>query len=241
MLSPNGIKTILFDLDGTLRFNSPTGPDVVSGQMAAQGLHFSRDDRIRCLRWEHEYWAGSSELTADLDVYLEDSRDFWQNYNRRLLIAFGAEAARAHELAPALGQYMWENYRPESVTIPESPAILTQLKQAGFRLGVVSNRDRPFVDELEKIGLDSFFEFFLAGGEVQIYKPEPGIFEAALLRMGSGAHEAVYVGDNYFADVVGARRAGLRPVLFDPDGLYPEADCCVIRSFEQLPAALKTL
>ena len=70
------------------------------------------------------------------------------------------------------------------------------------------------------------------------YKPEPGLFEHALKRAGLAPQEAVYVGDNYFADVVGSRRAGLQPVLFDPDVIFPEADCITIRSFGQLHAVL---
>ena len=46
------------------------------------------------------------------------------------------------------------------------------------------------------------------------------------------------MGDNYFADVVGSLRAGLRPVLYDPNGLFPEAGCAVIQSFDQLPGLL---
>jgi FMN phosphatase YigB (HAD superfamily) len=43
--------------------------------------------------------------------------------------------------------------------------------------------------------------------------------------------QTLYIGDNYFADVVGARRAGLRPVLYDPKGLFHEPGCPVIASF----------
>ena len=39
------------------------------------------------------------------------------------------------------------------------------------------------------------------------------------------AHEAVYVGDSYFVDVVGARGAGLGAVLFDPGGVWGARDC----------------
>ena len=52
--------------------------------------------------------------------------------------------------------------------------------------------------------------------------------------MGLQAGQAIYVGDNYYADVVGARRAGVRPVLFDPEAVFTEADCTVIRSIGEL-------
>jgi hypothetical protein len=41
--------------------------------------------------------------------------------------------------------------------------------------------------------------------------------------------------------VVGSRRAGLTPVLFDPVGIFPEADCTVIKSFDELNSVLKDI
>ena len=64
------------------------------------------------------------------------------------------------------------------------------------------------------------------------------VFEHALARAGLTPREAIYVGDNYFADVVGSLRAGLMPVLYDPSLLFPEAECAVIRSFDELHGLL---
>jgi FMN phosphatase YigB (HAD superfamily) len=49
------------------------------------------------------------------------------------------------------------------------------------------------------------------------------------------------VGDNYYADVVGARAAGLRPILYDPRGIFPEPDCETIKSFDELKSILKVI
>ncbi|HXQ34730.1 MAG TPA: HAD-IIIA family hydrolase, partial [Anaerolineales bacterium] len=118
---------------------------------------------------------------------------------------------------------------------------LPELKQAGYVMAVISNRDRPFQDVLDSHGLSEFFDFSLAGGDVDIYKPEPGIFEHALQRANLTAQETVYVGDNYFADVIGSRRAGLQPVLYDPDGIFPDVDCTIIKSFDELHSAIKAI
>lgn len=74
---------------------------------------------------------------------------------------------------------------------------------------------------------------------MESYKPEPGIFEHALKKLDVTAAETVYVGDNYYADVVGARRAGLQPVLYDPNGIFPDADCVTIRSFDDLLSVIQ--
>jgi len=56
--------------------------------------------------------------------------------------------------------------------------------------------------------------------------------------------QTMYVGDNYFADVIGARNAGLQPVLIDPEGVFDQhaeclGDCHVIRSMPELLGLLR--
>jgi FMN phosphatase YigB (HAD superfamily) len=81
----------------------------------------------------------------------------------------------------------------------------------------------------------------MAAGEVNVWKPEPGIFEHGLRRTNLSPQEVIYVGDNYYADVVGARAAGLQPVLYDPLGIFPEADCAIIKSFDELNSIVKVI
>ncbi len=235
------IKTVLFDLDGTLRHNIPSGGDVFTDYARTLGLSISAEERLLAERWEHFYWAGSRELRADLELHKGANSDFWGNYARRRLVALGAGPERARELAPLVNQYMQDKHKYESIVPEEIHGMLGKLKETGYRLGVVSNRDHPFTEEMEKLGLNPYFDLSLAGGEVGSFKPEPGIFHAALERMDAAAQETVYVGDNYFADVVGSRRAGLVPVLYDPRGLFPEAGCQTITSFDQLIFIVQTL
>jgi FMN phosphatase YigB (HAD superfamily) len=65
------------------------------------------------------------------------------------------------------------------------------------------------------------------------------MFDIALQQLDLPAQAVVYVGDNYYADVVGARGAGLWPVLLDPDNLFPEAGCPLIPRMGDLPALLQ--
>jgi putative hydrolase of the HAD superfamily len=134
---------------------------------------------------------------------------------------------------------MDENYKPEVFVPDEARLTLAFLKEARYTLGVVSNRSEPFHEELRELRLDSFFDFALAGGEVQAFKPDPRIFNRGLELAGAAPNETMYIGDNYFADIIGARRAGLTPVLYDPNTLFPEADCTVIQSFAELSDLLK--
>jgi len=203
------------------------------------GVQFSNEDRIRADQWEHFYFASSPEIQQDNQIFKEDIKAFWLNFTKRRLMALGLQSKQAVELAPKVSAYMDEFYKPEVYVPREALTTLPLLKDAGYMLGVVSNRDEPFHQELVNLNLDSYFQFSLAGGEVNSFKPDTIIFERALELAGTSALETMYIGDNYFADVVGSRRAGLRPVLYDPGTLFPEADCAVIKSFAELPELLK--
>jgi putative hydrolase of the HAD superfamily len=62
---------------------------------------------------------------------------------------------------------------------------------------------------------------------VKVAKPDPRIFRLGLEAAGTGGDATVYIGDSYFVDVVGARRAGLGAVLFDPGRVSDARDCVV--------------
>jgi HAD superfamily hydrolase (TIGR01662 family) len=239
--SNNHIKAVFFDLDGTLRHSVPSGGDVFTDYVMSLGLRVNDEDRLRAMRWEHLYWASSADLREDLVAHSGDTENFWIEYSRRRLVALGVSPARAMEFAPKASAHMGEEYKPDSVIPDDVRRSLPELKQAGYMLAVISNRDKPFQEILVSHNINEFFDFSLAAGEVNIYKPEPGVFEHALKQANLTAEETVYVGDNYFADVIGARRAGLRPVLYDPKGIFPEADCTTIKSFDELTSVLKVL
>jgi putative hydrolase of the HAD superfamily len=237
----NHIKAVFFDLDGTLRHSIPTGGEVFNEYVASLGLTYSEEDRLRAMRWEHQYWASSTDLRDDLLAHSADTENFWIEYSRRRLLALGASPEWAAEYAAKASAHMGEMYKPDSVVHEDVRRTLPALREAGYRLAVISNRDRPFQELLDAHGLSEFFPYSLAGGEVDIYKPETGIFEHALKQMKVTAPETVYVGDNYYADILGARRAGLQPVLYDPDRIFPDADCVTIRSFDELIPVIQAL
>ena len=239
-MSLNGIKAIFFDLDGTLRHNIPGGGEIFTEHVRSLGFELNEDDFHRGMRWEFMYWANSSDLIADMKKH--EGEKFWLNYSYRRLVALNIPPKKSKSLAPKVSAFMQEYYTPTSAVPDDARKALHQLKQHGYTLAVISNRNEPFAEELKSFGIADLFEFSLAGGEVDSYKPEPEIFHHALKRVtGLSAHETIYVGDNYYADVVGSRRAGLRPVLYDPSRFFPEADCPVIASFDELIPAIKNL
>ena len=102
---------------------------------------------------------------------------------------------------------------------------LTHLRAAGMITGVISNSNGSVRQALERAGLAPLLDFVIDSTVVGVAKPDPRVFALGLQAAGVQAHEAVYIGDSYFVDVIGARGAGLGAVLFDPGGVWGARDC----------------
>jgi putative hydrolase of the HAD superfamily len=119
--------------------------------------------------------------------------------------------------------------------------VLEQLRAAGYTLGVVSDWSSQLLSLLKHLALSPYFDFILASGAVGAAKPDRRFFELAIAHAAVAPHEALMIGDNYRADVLGARSAGMAALLLDRDGTSvaraggPIADdVVVIRSLHEV-------
>ena len=108
-------------------------------------------------------------------------------------------------------------------------AALARAKAAGLVVGVISNSNGTVEGTLQATGLASRIDFVLDSSRVGVEKPDPRIFRLGVERAGVTAGEAVYVGDLYSVDVLGARAAGLAGILIDPRGYWGPRDCQLAR------------
>ena len=112
--------------------------------------------------------------------------------------------------------------------------VLTSLRERGLKTAVVSNANGTLRAHLDRIGLSAYFDTVLDSCDEGVEKPDPRLFQIALSRVGGDAATTIHVGDIYQIDVVGARAAGIRPVLLDQQDLQPDADCDRVRSLREL-------
>jgi putative hydrolase of the HAD superfamily len=239
-MSPRTIQAVLFDLDGTLRHNQPAGHTTLLEFLKELGHDIEPERIAESHRWVHRYWSVAPERAADLAEFGGETPQFWERQSARQLEVLGVQGDLP-ALAAQIGKLFDERYRPTHHVPDDVMPTLRRLHALGYKVGLVSNRDEPLEAIVAELGLADFFVFTLSAGQAQSWKPDPAIFTQALALAGCPPETTVYVGDNYYADVEGARAAGLHPILIDPDGIFPEAACPVIRSLGELEAALARL
>ena len=128
----------------------------------------------------------------------------------------------------------WERHENFSLYEDALP-VLDELRRLGLKLGLVSNGQRDLEEFVEHHGLE--VDVAVGSKAHGKQKPHPTIFEAALESLGVAAGEAAMVGDSYEDDIEGARALGMRAVLLDREGLYPDEPLRIPDLFA-LPAAL---
>ncbi|MBZ5545420.1 MAG: HAD family hydrolase, partial [Acidobacteriia bacterium] len=125
-----------------------------------------------------------------------------------------------------------------SRVLPETPLFLAKLRAQGYYLGVISNSIGTMEQQLQRVGLRQHFELVIDSALVGVEKPHPEIFRIALERAGIAAADTVFVGDTNATDMGGAHLAGLRGVLIDRVGAYPNAPGPRISSLPELERVL---
>lgn len=226
-----GIRLVLFDLDGTLHHVRPTPVEAFVAYSAEMGVILDEGARRAIIRWDHEHWATNRALLSHDEEHL--SREAFMEKHLRLFVAGSEMADSLSEawIAHIVARFR-DDFAPETYLAAGAGELLARLRGLGLRLGLVSNRDGPLADAAAALGILEYFDFTLSAGQVKSWKPDAAIFHHAL-RLGGDMPpgEAICIGDNYFADVAGARAVGMRTVLIDEAGAFPEArDECVVIS-----------
>jgi putative hydrolase of the HAD superfamily len=209
------IDAVLLDAGGVLLLPDP---DAMRRALAPLGVAPS-DDLCR-----RAHYASTREIDR---LGVVD----WRAADRVIAEMFGVPADRLDEAFAAIEEvYVSERWAP----IAGANHALLRLQAAGVPLAVVSNAGGTMEQQLlthRVCGVGPLdgedvaeVTIVVDSHVVGIEKPDPGIFEIALAELGIGPERAVYVGDTWYFDVVGARSAGLVPVHVDPERLCPHDD-----------------
>jgi putative hydrolase of the HAD superfamily len=117
------------------------------------------------------------------------------------------------------GRFIDAYYQPitaQITLIPGAGEVLSLLRGAGLKIGLVSNTIFPAEFhrwEMKRFGIFDFFDFTLFSSEFKFRKPKPDIFLKALELADSKPERTIFVGDRLVEDVGGPQAVGIRGVL----------------------------
>ena len=187
--APAAIKGILFDLDGTLVDSAPDIGNAANSTLVSLGMPPVEKDRVAG-------WIGNGipklvkrALTGDFDgepdpaLFAKALPIFMAHYERDVCVDSYLYAGVAH--------------------------TLNQLHDAGFILGVITNKAASCtLPLLNQIGIDEYFTTIVSGDTCQNKKPDPEPVLFGLEEMGLAASDCILVGDSAH-DLHAASNAGL--------------------------------
>ncbi len=229
---PENIQAFFFDLDGTLRIPTPSPVDAFIQIAGSLGITISAEKARDVKLWAFQFWAQDKRIKEEMDRL--GMNQFWVYYSGLLLDAVDP-AENSLDRAKYISTWFQTKYEPHVQLEPTCLKTLHYLKNKGYFLALVSNRESPLHDAVQRLGLADIFDLTLAAGEIGIWKPNPTIFLHALSYFPQlSPHQCAYIGDNYYADSVGAEAAGFLPITFDPESIYDSIDSITIQQLEEL-------
>lgn len=199
---------VLFDAGGTLMHLTPPLEKFFRDQMNLKG-HAKSEEEIN-LAW--------IRMLHDLNRHVEHDPDWTPSET------FWIESLLEHIAFPKVEIQETSREIHQTVTTALKWVISTtviecceELKRRGYRLGIVSNANHQLSEIFRMAGLLDLFEVIMtAGSDHDLMKPKPSLFLEAAEDLGVDPHRIIHVGESFAIDVVGAQRAGMKAVLYDP-------------------------
>ena len=221
-------EVIFFDVGDTLIRAHPSWAGVYREGLADVGIEATEKDLERALL--HETQAGAWWNIEDpFDPTEESSWERIRAFDLAVLARMGLTDVDDAAIRAIEGAF---TRRSAWYVFPDVVPCLDAIAATGIRMGVISNFVWGGPELIHALELARHFEGLTVSARVGFQKPHRGIFEHALEQLHVAPEQAWHVGDSYKADVVGARRMGITPVLIDR---YGGADPARIREEHDEP------
>ena len=226
------IKAVFFDFYNTLASYYPPREEVYINACRELGIEVDARALFSSLAVADIFYRNENSRSPINKKSPEEQINFYVEYITRIMVGAGEKINRdqALKILTKIRGYKWEFKIYEDVL-----STLETLKKRKLVLGLISNVAQDMESTYEKLGLQPYLDFKVTSAEVGYDKPRPEIFLAALKKAAISSEEALYVGDQYQVDIVGAHGVGIRALLIDRNDYFSEiTDCPRIRSLGQI-------
>ena len=154
--------------------------------------------------------------------------DFWVEYDRGTLTLDQVIDALCalHGCTPDVARAHVREAIDRQEPVRATERLVGELKRAGYRLYVLSNMSREFIDFLRRADVYAPFDREVVSCVEGTGQPQPPIYRILLDRYGLTPADTLFI-DDRAANIAAAREAGIDGFLFDAHD--PEASCEALR------------
>jgi putative hydrolase of the HAD superfamily len=226
------IKAVFFDLYQTLVRYQPSQAELEAQALESLGIKTTAKAMGRPILTANEFMAQQLAKRPLSKRTKEEVAALYINYQRVVLKEAGIPEDQKLVMK-LLG--MMQNARMDLALFEDALPVLTDLKARGLVTGLISNIERNMTEAIQKLGIASKLDIVVTSQDAGAAKPQPEIFAYALQKAGVQPELALYVGDQYKVDVLGANAAGMKGILLDREDYYqPKPDCPMITGLKQV-------
>ena len=229
------IKNVIFDFDMTLGFRTTMWTDTVK-ELLLENNVYATSEQIRPVTPGGVYpWSDPAVSHADFFK----GRDWWETVSGNIADGLAENGICSLKEAQSAMQGLRDRFCDIRYwkLFPDTLATLEKLTESGCSLALVSNHIPEARDIFNHLGLGAYFPRMVISSEEEYEKPHPAVLEKALGDFDKD--KTVLVGDNYFADVLGAIRFGMGAVLVRKPNVTGYNYYC--KTLEELPSLLKRM
>jgi putative hydrolase of the HAD superfamily len=226
------IKAVFFDFYNTLATYHPPREEFYVNICRELGINVEAKALFSSLAAADIFYRNENSRSPIDKRTPEEKINFYIEYVTRILGGAGVEVGRdkALQILAKIRENKWE-FRVYDDTL----STLKEIDKRGLTLGLISNVAQDMESTYTELGLQPYLDFKVTSAEVGYDKPRPEIFMAALEKANVKSKEALYVGDQYDLDIIGARGVGMKAVLIDRNNYFPDiTDCPRIRSLTEI-------
>lgn len=230
------IKAVFFDLYHTLVRFEPPREKLESQALKDFGVDVSPEVLHRPLATADEFIYQEIARRSLSQRSREEKMALYTRYQEIVLREAGIEAG-GELVRSVLGKM--QQSKMKMVLFDDVAPVLTDFKSRGLILGLISNVEEDMSATFSELGLTAWLDTVVTSRDSAFSKPQPEIYQEALKKVGVQPAEAVYVGDQYQVDIVGANRAGMKGILLDRGGYSGDiTDCPRIQGLSELAGYL---
>lgn len=203
-------KAILFDLYGTLidiRTDEydPWVYSMLSQYLSYHSVYIGQEDLKK------EYFEGvRQQMDQSVEVYPEV--DIYKVFTD-IMLRYGHKKFARQIILDAILLFRSLTIRQFGVFAGLYDVLMPLVKK--YKTAIISDAQWSFSEaEMARLGLDRFFKLRVLSSRFGFKKPDERMFSVAMERLKVEPRNSIYIGDNISKDLVGAKKAGMRFILF---------------------------